>query len=65
MTDEVMEMKAKAEHASFLYNIGKLSREDAKEDIQPYLDAVNKKQEELAKKYKQKVKKVTFNTFVR
>lgn len=65
MTEEVLEMKIKAEHASYLYNIGAIDREEAKKEIMPYLNKVNEKALELAKKYHQKPKKVTFSTFIR
>lgn len=65
MTDEVLEMKLRAEHASYLYNIGAITREEAKKEIMPYLNKVNEKAIEIAKKYNQRPKKVTFNTFVR
>ena len=65
MNDEIFKMKQEAEHYSYWYNIGAITREEAKEHIQPYLDKVNAKSEELAKKYNQKPKKVTFRTFVR
>lgn len=65
MTDEVLKLKEIAEEARYKYTIGALSREEAKEDIQPYLDAVNKKAKELAKKYNQKYKEIKFNSFVR
>lgn len=65
MTDEVLQLKSEAEHYKFLYNIGKISRKEAKDHIEPYLKAVNDKAKELAKKYNQKYKEVTFNSFVR
>lgn len=65
MNEEIFKMKQEAEHYSYLYNIGTISREEAKEKIQPYLDKVNEKSKELAKKYNQKPKKVNFNTFIR
>ena len=40
-------------------------REIAKEEITPYLDAVNEKAKELAKKYNQKYKAVNFSSFIR
>ena len=54
MTEEMMKLKANAEYYRDLYRTGKCSREIAKEEITPYLDAVNEKAKELAKKYNQK-----------
>ena len=65
MNDEIFKMKQEAEHYSYLYNIGAITREEAKEHIQTYLDKGNTKSKELAKKYNQKPKKVTFRIFVR
>lgn len=65
MNEETLKLKSQAEEGRYLYAIGKISRERAKEMIQPYLDKVNEKQKELAKKYNQKIKKVNFNSYVR
>ena len=48
-----------------LYRLGKISREEAKEHIAPYLDYVNKKSKELAKQYSQKHKEITFSYYLR
>ena len=48
-----------------LYRLGKISREEAKEYITPYLDYVNEKSKELAKKYNQKHKEITFSYYLR
>lgn len=65
MTEETLNLKSEAEKYRFLYQTNKITREEAKEHIVPYIDAINKKQKELAKKYNQKVKQVTFISFVR
>lgn len=65
MKKEILELRNKAEEGRYLYRINKISREEAKIMIEPYLDAINNKQKELAKKYNQKVKKVTFASYVR
>lgn len=65
MKKEILELRNKAEEGRYLYRINKISREEAKIMIEPYLDAVNNKQKELAKKYNQKVKKVTFISYIR
>lgn len=59
------ELRAKAEEAKQLYRIGKMTREDAQQIIVPYLEAVNNKSKELAKKYDQKPKLVTFAAYLR
>ena len=48
-----------------LYRLGKISREEAKEHIAPYLDYVNEKSKELAKKYNQRHKEITFSYYLR
>lgn len=66
MNEEVMMLKQEAEHYKFLYQTGQITREEAKEHITPYLDCVNNKAKELAKKYNmKKYKKVSFISFVR
>jgi hypothetical protein len=52
-------------HYRELYRSGLCAREVAIEKIQPYLDMVNYKSKELAKKYGQTYKKITFITYVR
>ena len=42
-----------------------MDRETAKEYIMPYLAYVNSKQKELAKKYNQKHKEITFSYYIR
>ena len=65
MKEEIQLLKQEAEHYRYLYQIGKISRNEAKEHIQPYLDSVNEKSKELSKKYNIKYKKVTFISYVR
>ena len=55
-----MELKEQAEYYRELYRVNAISREQAKEMIQPYLDLVNDKSKEIAKKYNQKAKFVNF-----
>lgn len=59
------DLKIQAEKARILYNSGQITREEAKRQIQPYLDALNAKAKELAVKYNQKPKKVEFGYYVR
>ena len=65
MREEIMELKQKAENAKYLYRKNAINRETAKEEIMPYIEAYNEKSLEIAKKYNQKVKKLTFASFVR
>ena len=59
------ELKDKAIMARCLYADGIITRDEAKSVIMPYLEKVNEKSEELAKKYKTKAKKVSFTAFCR
>lgn len=61
----VKDLKSKADEAKSLYRLGIIDRETAKKDIQPYLDAANQKSIELAKKYNQRPKKITIQSFLR
>ena len=65
MTDEILELKIHAEYYRDLYRLGKISREEAKQEIMPYLDKVNEKSKELAEKYNQKYRPVNFCAYVR
>lgn len=65
MGAEVKALMERAEEAKALYNAGLLGREDAKLRIEPYLHAVNKRSREIAKKYGQKPRIVTFNAYIR
>lgn len=65
MREEIMELKQKAENAKYLYRTNTINRKTAKEEIMPYIEAYNKKSLEIAKKYNQKAKKLTFASFVR
>lgn len=59
------ELRIIAEKYRLLYNIGECNREAAKKMIQPYLDMVNLKSKEIAKKYNKKPKTITFSVYVR
>jgi len=65
MTDEVLELLNKAKEARFKYNVGAISREEAKKEINPYILKFNQKSDELAKKYNVKAKHITFSSFIR
>lgn len=65
MTTEIHFLKETAEEARSLYGTGQLTREEAKEKIQPYLNAVNTKSKEVAKKHGVKHRDVSFIGFIR
>lgn len=65
MKQDIRDLKEVAEIAKKMYQLGRIERNIAKAMIMPYLNAVNKKSIELAKKYNQKPKKVSFYAYVR
>lgn len=65
MNEEIQELKKQADEAKHLYRAGLIDRDKAKSYISPYIIAYNKKSEEIAKKYNQKAKTLTFASFVR
>ena len=60
-----LELQSQAEYYKYLYQTNKCTREQAKENIQPYLDFVNSKSKELCKKYNQRYKEVGFAYYMR
>lgn len=62
---EIKELQARAEKAKAMYRIGQITREEASEEITPYLEAFNAKSIEIAKKYTQKPKKISLLTYLR
>lgn len=65
MTTTIEILRNTAQNAKSEHAVGLITREQAKERIQPYLDAVNEKSKELCKKYKRKHKDVSFIGFIR
>ncbi len=65
MNNKIETLKNKAEMARIEYMKGNLNRDEAKAEIMPYIEAVNAKAVELAKKYNMKAKKITFRYFLR
>lgn len=59
------ELKNKAFETRILYRNGKISIEEAKKELKEYEKHFNEKSIELAKKYNQKPKKFSFNSFMR
>lgn len=54
-----------AEIAKMNYKRGQITRAEAKLEIQPYIDLFNKKSKEIAEKYNQRAKKISFSQYVR
>lgn len=65
MNEEIKQYKLLAEIARAEYRANQITREEAKERITPYIEAVNKRSKELATKYNQKYKPVSFSGYVR
>ncbi len=61
----ITEIREEAFYYRDLYRSGVISKELAKEKIQPYIDLVNKKSLEVSKKYNQRQKILNFINFVR
>ena len=59
------ELKSIAENARSLYRSNLITREEAKERIEPFIEAYNKKSIEIAKKFNQKPKTISFVSFLR
>ena len=59
------EIKDEAFLARALYKGNQITREQARERIMPYINMYNEKVVEIAKKYNQKPKKISFITFLR
>lgn len=62
---DVKELQGTAEIYRAKYNLGQCSREEAKKYIMPYINEVNKKGLEIAKKYNRKPIKITFYSYIR
>lgn len=65
MLEQTKILKDKAEKGRTLYRSGNIDIKSAKELVMPYLNAVNAKAKELAKKYNQCPHTVTFRAYVR
>lgn len=59
------ELKSVAENARSLYRSNLITREEAKERIEPFIEAYNKKSKEIAKKFNQKPKTISIISFLR
>lgn len=58
-------LKLQAEQAKIKYKNNLITREEAKKEIQPFIDYANTKAVELAKKYNQKPRRISFISYVR
>lgn len=65
MTDETRRLRDLAEEGRMLYRSGYATREEAKELVMPYINHFNKFAKELAKKYNQRPKFISFSSFCR
>lgn len=63
--NQISNEKYRAEEYRALYRNGTVSREIAKEQIMPFIDAFNQKSKEIAKKYGMKAKTISFAKFIR
>lgn len=65
MNRETKELLYNAETAKCEFLVGAITYEECKERVMPYIDKVNQRSVELAKKYNQKPRKITFKGFMR
>lgn len=63
MTKE--QIKQQAEIFRDMYKMGVIEREEAKEKVTPYIEMFNKKSKEIAKKYNQKPRTISFAQYCR
>lgn len=65
MSVEMQALKDKAEKGRVLYNTGHIERKEAEAMIMPYINAVNARSKELARKYNQRPRLTNFKAFIR
>lgn len=65
MSDETKILFDKAIKARLSYKQNLITREEAKEEIMPYINLYNKKSKEIAKKYNVSPKQLNFTSFIR
>lgn len=63
--EQILIAKEKAELAKMNFKHGFITLEEAKKTVKTYIDMVNTKSKEIAKKYNQKPKLVTVASFMR
>lgn len=62
---ELDNLRIEAEKYRAIYNLGGCDRTTAKNHIMPYIEELNKKSKEIAKKYNRKPKLIGFSSYVR
>jgi len=65
MTNEIAKLMTIADEAKILYMQQQITRIEAKKLITPYIEAVNTKAREIAKKYNQKPRTLSFGAYIR
>lgn len=65
MNEQITKLRDRANKAKHLYMNNEITREDAIAEITPFIDYVNNKSIQIAKKYNQKPKMVKINSFLR
>ena len=65
MTEETKRLRDRAEKGRMLYRSGNATMEEAKELVMPYINHFNNRSKEIAKKYNQRPKFISFNSFCR
>lgn len=65
MTDETKRLRDRAEKGRMLYRSGNATMEEAKELVMPYINHFNNRSKEIAKKFNQRPKFISFNSFCR
>lgn len=65
MTEQTKQLKLQADKAKASYNLGHITREECKKEVMPYINHFNARSKELAKKYNQRAKTISFITYIR
>jgi hypothetical protein len=65
MESKMKALSIKAQKARTLYHLKQISRDEAKMEIMPFIEVFNEKSKQIAKKFKQSPKLMTFSNFVR
>lgn len=65
MTQETQSLRQEAQEVKIKFYNGLISYDEAKKLVKPYIDAVNSKSRELAKKYNQKPRLVSVTGYLR
>lgn len=63
--DEAIDNRTKIEEIKKAYNLGLITREEAKEKAQPIIDRINAKGKEIAKKYNKRFSPISFIELMR